>query len=150
MTEFRAPPPPPDLDWDPDMADSGDGEAPRINPKMIAVAVGLVLIGVLFGVLFFSPSPPPTECRGLTNVILNPDIRREEALPICGYVAETQPCVLYILNHKKTDKLAQDFFQEAANLMSRGVWAIEVVNPDYSKMKIPGAHFAVIKIPPMN
>ena len=55
MTEFRAPPPPPALDLEED--DSTEQEAQpsqptgSLNPKMIAVAIGLLVIGILMGIM---------------------------------------------------------------------------------------------------
>ena len=146
MSEFRAPPPPPDLEWDSDTDETlDDGNIGHINQKMVAVAVGLVMIGLLLGFLIFSSKSEPVACHGLTNVIRNPDIKG--ALPICGNISETAPCVLYVLNHTRHDKKAQDFFQDAANLLSRNLYPVEIENTMYAKTRIPPAHFAEIKIP---
>ena len=148
MTEFRAPPPPPELDWNPDTDENTEEiDAPRINPKMIAVAVGLLLIGVCIGALLFSSKPEPVRPQGLTNIIQNPDITR--ALPLCGQVvSETDPCILYIVNHTRFDKKAQDFFQSAADLTGRTRPSIEMENTQYAKTTIPPAYFVKIKVPP--
>ena len=149
MTEFRAPPPPPDLDWNPD-SDSADSEGvtPRINPKMVGVAVGLVLIGIFIGAVAFSSKQQTVVQQGLTNVIPNRDIRNR--LPICGTVEPTRECVLYILNYTQYDKTAQNFFQDAADMLSRNKTVIEMVNPEYSKVRIPRGKFAQIKIPALH
>jgi len=148
MTEFRAPPPPPELDWNPE-ADETEEEivTPHINPKMIAVAVGLLLIGICIGALMFSSSPEPAKPQGLTNIVQNPDIITP--LRLCGRsISETDPCILYIVNHTRFDKKAQDFFQRAADLTGRTKPTIEIENLTYAKLQIPPGYFAKIKIPP--
>ncbi|MBP5343865.1 MAG: hypothetical protein J6Y85_02170 [Alphaproteobacteria bacterium] len=148
MTEFRAPPPPPELDWNPDTDESIEENVigPHPNPKMIGVAVGLVLIGVCVGALMFSSSPESLPPQGLTNIVDNPEIM--EPLPVCGQQrSQTSPCILYVINHTRFDKKAEDFFETARMLMDRNKSHIEIENTSYAKKSIPPGFFAEIKIP---
>ena len=152
MTEFRAPPPPPALDMDDVDQDQEIEEAPRsaLDPKMIAVAVMLVVVGMIVGAIIFGGSSTPAQqternVRGLTNVVPNPSIT--EQLKMCGQTSESAPCILYIMNHSRYDRIAQDFFAEAAKLSQRNNYTVEIENAAYAKTKIPPSFFVQMKIP---
>ena len=66
---------------------------------------------------------------------------------MCGLASETAPCILYIMNHSRYDKIAQDFFADAAKLSQRNTYTVEIENAAYAKTKIPPSFFVQMKIP---
>ena len=107
-----------------------------------------LLFEVLFlGIILFGGSSKPPVVQGLQGVVQNPDIRANEKLQRCGRVSETTGCVLYIVNHTRNDRLAEDFIPEAVKLTGRQDFLIRIENPNYVKTRIPPGHFASIKIP---
>lgn len=153
MTEFRAPPLPPELETNEENVENIKledlADIKHIDPKILGLAAILLIGGVLLGALFFgSSSSSNTEqpvIQGLTNLVKNPDIK--EQLAYCGQVSETSPCVLYIMNHTRRDRVADDFFEEAAKLTRRNKYTVEIENTGYAKMRIRPSFFAEIKIP---
>ncbi len=112
--------------------------------KVVFILSGLFLIGLIFGMFFFSSSPAP-QPTGMPGVVANPDIK--ERLHRCGQVDKGTACVLYLVNHTRYDKLAEEFFAEAVKLMEVQRYSVAMVNPKYAKMRIPPGYFAQIKIP---
>ena len=116
--------------------------------KTVFICLGAaVLFGLLLGIILFGGSSQPPVVQGLQGVVKNPDIRANEKLQRCGRVSETAGCVLYIVNHTRNDKLAEDFIPEAVKLTGRQDFLIRIENPNYVKTRIPAGHFASIKIP---
>ena len=153
MTEFRAPPLPPELDLENDesldpvkLEDLADIK--HVDPKILGLGGILLIGGILLGALFFGGSgsgPEQPAVQGLTNVVKNPDIK--EQLAFCGQVPETAACVLYIMNHTRRDRVADDFFEEAAKLTRRNKYTVEIENTGYAKVRIRPSFFAEIRIP---
>lgn len=106
---------------------------------MIVCVFGLVMGSVLFG----GNSTP--QAVGLQGVIQNQDITTK--LPRCGRTDPGQACVLYIMNHTRYDKIAENFFDDAVRLTEVQKYSIAMVNPKYAKTRIPPGYFAEIKIP---
>ena len=114
---------------------------------MSAILGGTLLAGLLLGMIFFggSSSAPPQGPSGLQGVVRNPDIR--ESLQRCGIVSETEPCVVYIVNHSRADRYAEYFFEQAVKLTGRQPYLVAIENPQYAKMRIPPGYITQIKIP---
>ena len=127
----------------------------KISPRifetkfMAALLGGCVLVGMLFGMVLFGGSSAPQQkiVKGLTGVVPNPDIRSNN-LRRCGTVAATSPCLVFIMNHERNDKLAEDFFDEAAKLTGRAPYRVRIENQHYATTPITRGQIAVIKIPP--
>lgn len=114
--------------------------------NMFIFVVIVLFVGMLFGsVLFGGSSSAPQQTSGLQGVVANRDITTR--LPRCGRTDVGQACVLYIMNHTRYDKLAEEFFNEAVRLTEVQKYSISMVNPKYAKTRIPPGHFAEIKIP---
>lgn len=119
-----------------------------LQTKIVALILGgLFVFGMIVGALMFggSSTQSPQQQSGLTGVITNPDIK--ERLYRCGQVDKGEACVLYIVNHTRYDRIAEDFFDEAVKLTEAQRYSIAMVNPKYAKTRIPPGYFAQIKIP---
>ena len=126
----------------------------KISPRifetkfMAAILGGCVFIGVVLGMLFFGGSKAPQQTcprdviRGLVR---NSEVR--ENLPRCGVSSPTAPCLVYIVNHSRDDRLAEYFFDQAAQLTGRQSYRIRIDNQYYAKTRIPPGYIAQIKIP---
>ena len=69
---------------------------------------------------------------------------------ICGSVASSESCLMYILNNKHYDKIAEDFFEEVAQKSQRPMKAIREINFNYAKSLIKPGYFAEIIVPALN
>ncbi len=126
---------------------------PQKLPAETISTKGILVVGIialLFGVLIGSmlgggSSPAPQQAVGLRGVVANKDITSK--MPRCGLVEKGQPCLLYIMNSTRYDKIAENFFEEAAKLMGVQVYSIGLVNPKYAKELIKPGYIAEIKIP---
>lgn len=120
-----------------------------LKPKTVYLILGgILLIGVILGSLFFgggSSKNTPTNAAAALGVISNPDIK--EHLRRCGQVDKGEACILYIMNHSRYDKIAEDFFDEAVKLMEVQRYSVSMVNPKYAKTRIPPGYFVQLKIP---
>ncbi len=113
---------------------------------MLAVGVIALLLGFLFGSMTGgSNTPAPQQAVGLRGVVSNKDITSK--MPRCGLVEKGQACLLYIMNSTRYDRIAENFFEEAAKLMGVQVYSIGLVNPKYAKELIKPGYIAEIKIP---
>ena len=90
-------------------------------------------------------SAPQQGPSGLQGVVRNPDIY--ENLQRCGIVPQTEPCIVYIVNHSRADRYAEYFFDQAVKLTGRQPYLVSIENPQYAKMRIPPGYIAQIKIP---
>lgn len=110
------------------------------------VSLIVLIIGMMFGSLLFGGSSTPQPQRqGLQGVVRNQDMTTP--LRRCGMIDRGEACVLYIMNSTRYDKVAEDFFDEAVKLTEIQKYSISMVNPKYSKTRIPPGYFAEIKIP---
>lgn len=117
-----------------------------IKTKGILGIFGVTLIvGMIFGGIFFGGSDNAPRPTGLQGVVRNPDITSE--MRRCGLIDKGQACVLYIMNTTRYDKKAEDFFDDAVKLTEIQKFSIQMVNPKYAKTIIPPGRFAQIKIP---
>ncbi|MBQ6854561.1 MAG: hypothetical protein IJO11_03865 [Alphaproteobacteria bacterium] len=110
------------------------------------VSLIVLIIGMMFGSLLFGGgSSPQPQRQGLQGVVRNQDMTTP--LRRCGMIDRGEACVLYIMNSTRYDKVAEDFFDEAVKLTEIQKYSISMVNPKYSKTRIPPGYFAEIKIP---
>ena len=124
--------------------------SPRIFETKIMAAIlgGCVVVGMVLGMVFFGGgSQKQTVIQGLTDIVVNPDIRGR--LLRCGRVSVSSPCAVFIMNHSRDDRLAEDFFKDAAKLTGRSDYMIRIENQKYAKARIPPGWMACIKIPPL-
>lgn len=116
-----------------------------ITSKSIGILLLIICIfGIIIGSVFFGGSSKP-QVVGLQGVVPNQDITTR--LPRCGRTDPGQACVLYIMNHTRYDKIAENFFDDAVRLTEVQKYSIAMVNPKYAKTRIPPGYFAEIKIP---
>jgi len=114
--------------------------------SMTVILIATCLIGVILGsMLFGSSSAPKQQNTGLQGVVRNQDITT--ATPRCGLTDRGEACILYIVNHTRYDKIAEEFFDEAVKLTEVQKYSIAIANPKYAKTRIPPGYFAQIKIP---
>ena len=119
---------------------------PEDNLAKAIILGGAILVGILLGGVFFGGgSTPPPVVQGLQGLVPNSSIR--ENLGRCGMVAETAPCIVYIVNHSRNDKYAESFFDEAARLTGRQPHRVRIENQQYAKTPIRSGYIAQIKIP---
>lgn len=117
-----------------------------LKTKVMGIIMAVVLIvGIVFGTLMFGGSDDQQQQVGLQGVVQNMDMDRP--LPRCGMVDKGQACVLYIMNHTRYDRTAEDFFDEAVRLTEVSRYSISMVNTRYAKQRIGPGRFAQIKIP---
>ena len=125
---------------------------PRIceTKFMIPILIGCVAIGVAIGALLFGggKAPQKTPSKGLLGVVNNPDIRERNLLR-CGVPANSSACVVYIVNHARNDRYAEEFFAEAARLTGRTDYLVRIENQHYAKHRIGPGQIVRIKIPPL-
>lgn len=115
---------------------------------MIAILGGTLFAGLLLGIIFFGGSSNSAPVvSGLQGVIQNPDI--QTPLPRCGTVPETEPCIVYIVNHTRYDQLARKFFEQAVKLTGRQPHLLEMVNRQYATTRIPPGFISKIQVPRM-
>lgn len=113
---------------------------------MTIIMVCILLLGLILGAaLFGGGSKKAEQPQGLTGIVANPD--KTTRMPRCGTVEKGQACLLYIMNHTRYDRIAEDFFDEALKLTEVSKYSISMVNPKYAKRRIPPGYFAEIKIP---
>lgn len=158
MTEpiFKAPlpqgegefvPPPPVQEKKPEPPASATDVKQKLLPYLWYVLGGAFVIGLILGIMMASggeAAPEAPKC--LLAHVPNPDIGNER-FPFCGRTATAEPCILYIMNHTRYDKQAEDFFEEAQRLTGRTKYMISIENQVYSKLTIHPGYFAQIKIP---
>lgn len=87
------------------------------------------------------------EVKLENKVILN--INATNDMRICGSVDASKSCLMYILNNKNYDKIAEDFFEEVAQKSQRPMKAIRESNFNYAKSLIKPGYFAEIVVPAM-
>ena len=126
----------------------------KISPRifetkfMAAILGGCVVIGVFLGMMFFGGSKAPQQAcprDTIRGLVRNSEVR--ENLPRCGTVSPTTPCLVYIVNHSRDDRLAEYFFDQAAQLTGRQPYRVRIDNQYYAKTRIPPGYIAQIKIP---
>lgn len=126
----------------------------RVSPNLLktktvyGILGGILVVGMILGGMFFGGSSSgnaPQNAAAALGVISNPDIK--EHLRRCGQVDKGEACILYIMNHNRYDKIAEDFFDEAVKLMEVQRYSISMVNPKYAKTRIPPGYFVQLKIP---
>ncbi len=127
-------------------------EGPVSFSKKTLIALGGVFVlGLLMGSVFFAgggkSSAPQQKCAGLTQIVANPDIKKQ--LKKCGQTEKSDQCVLYLMNNYTYEKLGEDFFELAASLTGRQEYVIRLDNSAHANMMIPPGYFAQIKIPPL-
>ena len=158
---FKAPLPPTETDAHltsmPDAQPQVAEESPKnvdlkqkILPYLWYVFGGTFFVGLLFGLMMSGDSEVQVPAENMNcslPIIKNPDIRTR--MPLCGTTDRTKGCVLYLMNTFTYDKLAKDFFNDAADKTERSRYTIEIENPVYSNTSIYPGHFAQIKIPAM-
>lgn len=116
-----------------------------ITTKSIFVLLLIVcVLGIIIGSVFLGSSSTP-QVVGLQGVVPNQDVTTR--LPRCGRTDPGQACILYIMNHTRYDKIAENFFDDAVRLTEVQKYSIAMVNPKYAKTRIPPGYFAEIKIP---
>lgn len=119
-----------------------------LQTKSMGIVMGVVLVlGIIFGAAFFGGSEAPKQVSGLQGVVPNMDISPNDTMYRCGTVDKGQACILYIMNHTRYDRTAEDFFDEAVRLTEVSRYSISMVNTRYAKQRIGPGHFAQIKIP---
>ncbi len=114
---------------------------------MIGILGGTLFAGMLLGMLFFggSSTAPAPVSSGLQGVIPNPEI--QQPLARCGTVPETEPCIVYIVNHTRADRYAEYFFDQAVELTGRQPYLLEIANRQYAKARIPRGYITQIQVP---
>lgn len=126
----------------------------RVSPNLLktktvyGILGGILVVGMILGGMFFGGSSSggaPQNAAAALGVISNPDIK--EHLRRCGQVDKGEACILYIMNHNRYDKIAEDFFDEAVKLMEVQRYSVSMVNPKYAKTRIPPGYFVQLKIP---
>ena len=76
-----------------------------------------------------------------------PNLDLTQPFPRCGQTHRDDACILYIMNTSNYDRMAQDFFEEAAQKMGRNRYAVEVENVNHARLRIPPGYFVQIQIP---
>ena len=115
--------------------------------SMLAILGGTLFAGLLLGIMFFGggSTAPASVSSGLQGVIQNPEIQQN--LARCGTVPETEPCIVYIVNHTRADRYAEYFFDQAVKLTGRQPYLLEIANRQYAKTRIPRGYIAKIQVP---
>ena len=122
----------------------------NLPPKILetkvmgSVVAGIFLFGIMMGCAFFGGDSKQVV-QGLTDVVLNPDIRYN--LRRCGQIDPNRECVLYIMNSQTRDRLGSDFFQEAQNMTGVQKYSIQLANVNYANALIRPGYIAQIYIP---
>ena len=117
----------------------------KISSYLWYVLGGTFLIGLILGIALSGGESVPVVPECPLRRIENPDIQGR--FPLCGLTAQTEPCILYIMNTDRYEHYSEDYFKEAARLTGRSDVNISVENAVYSKLRIPSGYFAEIKIP---
>ncbi len=92
-----------------------------------------------------SAFPQKREVKISERVVLNG--KAASNMRICGSVAPSESCLMYILNNKHYDKIAEDFFEEVAQKSQRPMKVIRESNLNYAKSLIKSGYFAEIIVP---
>ncbi len=111
---------------------------------------GLFLLGAFFGCAMSGSEPAPIQtpqASGISSKVVQNPIKRGKNLKVCGEALASQPCLYYALNTKAIDKVAEDFYDQAARDTQRLVNNIRRDNVTYSKIPIKPGRFAEIIIP---
>ncbi len=117
-----------------------------LTSKSITTLLGAAcFLGLLLGGMIFGGGEPVKKVTGLQGVVRNTDITAP--LPRCGRTDRGRSCILYVVNHTRYDKIAEDFFDDAVLLTEIQKYSISMANPKYAKTRIPPGYFAEIKIP---
>lgn len=145
-----------DVNTTDDMSDDvyADTIVARVSPSLLktktvyAILAGILVLGMILGNMMFGGSSSggsQKNAAAALGVITNPDIK--EHLRRCGQVDKGEACILYIMNHTRYDKIAEDFFDTAVKLMEVQRYSVSMVNPKYAKTRIPPGYFVQLKIP---
>lgn len=113
--------------------------------KILFLALGCFLVGILFGKIMFSTEQ--VVRNGLQGVVVNPEVPKGRSR--CGVAERTQGCVLYIMNPQRQELNGRDFYDLAAQLTGRQRFVIETGNMRYSSVKIKPGNIAQLNIPPL-
>lgn len=122
-----------------------DDEARMSVKLVIVIAIICLLLGLLSGKLLFKTSQ--TTQNGLQGVVYNSEIPRGRAR--CGLTESSQGCVLYLMNPKRQNIKAKDFYEIAAQMTGRQKFMIETGNMRYSNVEIRPGDIAQLNIPPL-
>lgn len=113
--------------------------------KLLGIALGCLLIGILLGKFLFSSEQ--VVQNGLQGVVVNPEVPKGRSR--CGIAEKTQGCVLYIMNPQRQELNGRDFYDLASQLTGRQRFVIETGNMRYSSVKIKPGNIAQLNIPPL-
>lgn len=122
-----------------------DDEARMSVKLVIVIAIISLFLGLLSGKLLFKTSQ--TTQNGLQGVVYNSEIPRGRAR--CGLTESSQGCVLYLMNPKRQNIRAKDFYEIAAQMTGRQKFMIETGNMRYSNVEIRPGDIAQLNIPPL-
>lgn len=122
-----------------------DDEARMSVKLVIVIAIISLFLGLLSGKLLFKTSQ--TTQNGLQGVVYNSEIPRGRAR--CGLTESSQGCVLYLMNPKRQNIRAKDFYEMAAQMTGRQKFMIETGNMRYSNVEIRPGDIAQLNIPPL-
>ena len=83
----------------------------------------------------------------LPGVVTNAEIPKGR--PRCGIAQKGQGCVLYLMNAKRREMEAKDFFSMASEILGVPKFQIETANIRYATMRIPPGYIALLNVPPL-
>jgi len=83
----------------------------------------------------------------LPGVVTNAEIPKGR--PRCGIAQKGQGCVLYLMNARRREVEAKDFFSMASDILGVPKFQIETANIRYATMRIPPGYIALLNVPPM-
>lgn len=124
----------------------------NLPPKILQTKVmGSILIGIFFfGIMMgcaMSGGNGKQVVQGLEDVVINPQVKANPKVRRCGRTDPNRECVLYIMNSKNYDRLAEDFFQEAQDITGVQKYSIQLSNTRYANSLIQPGWIAQIYIP---
>ena len=119
------------------------------NRQVLISFLVIFVLGLFMGSCLFS-APKKQKVQqapvGLTGVVPNPEPNVAN-MKRCGQVERGQPCIIYIVNHSRYEKYAENFFDEASRLTEVSRHSISMDNLQYAKTLIRSGEIAQIKVP---
>ena len=120
------------------------------NKSLLIAFCSIFVFGLLMGSCIFSggssSKPVQQAMGGLSGVVPNPEPNVSK-LSRCGMAERGRPCLIYIVNHSRYEKHAEDFFEEASRLTEITPYSISMDNLQYAKTLIRPGQIAEIKVP---
>ena len=118
-----------------------------LQTKVIgSIVAGIFFFGLMMGCAM-SGGSGKTVVQGLTDVVQNPQVAANPRMRRCGQTDPNRECILYIMNSKNYDRIAEDFFQEAQDMTGVQKYSIQLSNTRYANALIQPGWIAQIYIP---